>query len=266
LGWCVVASRSFDRWVALDLLARCPLARCSPGDTQSRDALAQESAGAFCMCLTRREAADATPLSSHECQPPCASSLRLHANAPNMRPLPCGGSEAVALFATDRMLEALDKAATTKARQRATAAAKGKPKGSDERCAPMAEACAAAPARKGGVRALYVHAHAADTTRAPPYAAFLGCFDAIQLERAGLTHRPDSALVAATAHAAGGGPAADDAVARCSLGCAAYAHFGVGGEQLVGGGCLCGELRSFRWRRDEDGVRGLRQKALRSLT
>ena len=60
------------------------------------------------MCLTREEAARATPVSERECRPSCASSGRLHANQPGMVPaLPCGGSEAVALFSTRHTIEAL---------------------------------------------------------------------------------------------------------------------------------------------------------------
>ena len=226
-----------------------------------------EAAGTFCMCLTAEEAASATQISERECRPSCASSGRLHANVPSTGPaLPCGGSEAVALFSTPRTVEALAAAA-------ATTASPAMMKNAGDACAPMAEPCASATPskRKAGVRALYVRGGSARAGATPTadgaapkeaeHFVFLGCFEARALERRGLSSRPD-------ARQPGWRRRGDDAdpVVRCSRGCARHAYFAVGGARLVGGACVCGELPTITWRRDAEGIKGLHARALRTLT
>ena len=83
------------------------------------DVYALESAGNFCMCLTSDEAAATTAISERECRPSCASSGRLHANLPGLAvPLPCGGSEAVAMFRTQPAVAALAADAVARAQAR----------------------------------------------------------------------------------------------------------------------------------------------------
>ena len=60
--------------------------------------------------------------------------------------------------------------------------------------------------------------------------------------------------------------ATTDAVLRCSMGCARHSHYAVGPAWLVGGPCLCGDLPTVAWRRDAEGLTGLRARSLRSLT
>ena len=92
------------------------------------------------------------------------------------------------------------------------------------------------------------------TTPAEEYFAYVGCFDAALLERRGVDKRP------------GGAAASSSDPLRCSLGCAPFSYFAVGSEGLVGGSCLCGDLPTITWRRDEEGMVGLKRIALRSLT
>ena len=110
-----------------------------------------------------------------------------------------------------------------------------------------AKLSAAASAGGGAATEHYVH---------------LGCFESAALERKGLNRRPEGRMAGA---AASHGRAAD-AVLRCSLGCARFAYFAVGRAHLVGGPCLCGDLPIVHWRRDAEGIDGLRAKGLRSLT
>ena len=222
-----------------------------------------ENAGMFCICLSTSELHAASLISPSECKPSCASSGRLHANHPGSDSgLPCGGSEALAVFSTRHVIDTLDAAASQRAAQHAP---------ERDKCAPMAEPCAEVPAarrRGSGVRALYVRggsvramsSHRATDTADAEYFVYLGCFDALALERKGLAARPD---------VRGGKPHAgerDDAVMRCSRGCARHAYFAVGPARLVGGGCVCGELATIRWRRDAEGLKGLHKQSLRSLT
>lgn len=204
-------------------------------------------------------------VSERECRPACASSGRLHANQPwGAPPLPCGGSEAVALFFTQPMLDALAAASRARARSRAK---KGRDDATD-RCAPMAETCDERPrggGARGAVRQLYVRGRIAADGDAPSaddeYFVYLGCFEASALERRGLASRPDPRAAARLPRTH-----ADDAALRCSLGCARFSHFAVGAAHLVGGACLCGDLGSVTWARDAEGIGGLHARALRSLT
>ena len=233
-----------------------------------------EAAGGFCMCLTREEAARATPVSERECRPSCASSGRLHANQPGMVPaLPCGGSEAVALFSTRHTIEALGAAAASRARWRAGHGGRNASEAEHaDRCAPMSEACVASAVRGAharGIRALYVRGVSGRGGGGPPLDAstehfvYMGCFDAAALEGHGLNARPAPDAAALPRAATG---AADDGALQCSLRCSKYSHFGVGAPRLVGGPCLCGNLGTITWRRDAEGMPGLRSKSMRSLT
>ena len=121
----------------------------------------------------------------------------------------------------------------------------------------MAEPCAAASLapRRGGVRALYVRGGAPGVA-SPEHYIYLGCYLASSLESKGLSSRPDARA----------GSREKEHVLRCAKGCARYAYFAVGEPSLVGGACVCGDLPTFEWRRDADGIQGLRKRALRSLT
>ena len=253
-------------------------------------------AGSFCFCLASADVEAATRINPLECRPSCASSGRVHQQLPGQSiPLPCGGSEAVAVFSTAQATRAMQAAATARPATRSTT----------ERCAPMAEPCAemenegrrrdSGRSRARPLRALYVHSTAADRVTGatddgghargasgaagatgvagasgavgaggvPPSSWFvhLGCFDDLALARSGISTRP--ALPHTARYAAS--PAAMDAP-TCSAGCAHHAYFAVGAPELVGGPCLCGNLPTVYWRRDAEGVRGLRKNGLRSLT
>ena len=240
-----------------------------------------EAAGLFCMCLTRDEATRAMPITERECTPSCASSGRLHGHLAGQRAaLPCGGSEAVALFATKPVLGHLIAATFAHTLSAPRARNLGARSGGNvsvytERCAPMAEACDSAELksayRRRGVRVLYVRSsHPRTPTKAraeSDRSVLLGCFDAAALEKKGLSARPGvheigAAEVTVDPKAAHGG----DMMRWCSRGCARYAYFAVGPAQLVGGPCVCGKLRMLEWRRDEEGLRGLQRKGLQSYT
>lgn len=289
-----------------------------------------EEAGGFCMCLSTAEAEHATALSEHECQPACSAALRLHSTHQNeVESLPCGGSEAVALFDTRAVLKAmalgsgasehsadgtashsqldhsqLDHSADGTASQAAASAkmsAKnrgGSARRSFERelCAPMADPCmsaATAPATGAQlrVRSLYVHlseAHRAriDVTGVAHHRVLLGCFADAQLQRHGVARRPTAtsshggalekgnafsepseegnAFRSSRSRSGGGssGSSYDFRVLSCSQACSQHTFFAVGSERLVGGPCLCGELPLVTWKRDAQGIDGLRKIAL----
>lgn len=94
----------------------------------------------------------------------------------------------------------------------------------------------------------------------------VGCFEDAQLQSYGISHRP-----AASMGRAGPSPDASsrigrDNVVECAERCAGFGYFGVGAERLVGGPCVCGEMPIVEWRRDEEGLDGLKRKTLRSST
>jgi hypothetical protein len=168
------------------------------------------------MCLSTAEAEHATALSEHECQPACSAALRLHSTHQNeVESLPCGGSEAVALFDTRAVLKAMalgsgaseHSADGTASQAAASAKMSAKNRGGSARrslvrelCAPMADPCmsaATAPATGAQlrVRSLYVHlseAHRAriDVTGVAHHRVLLGCFADAQLQRHGVARRP----------------------------------------------------------------------------
>ena len=85
----------------------------------------------------------------------------------------------------------------------------------------------------------------------------LGCFEDAALQRHGLSRRPSLPPHPTERPAAAGANALE-----CSRACARYAYFAVGSERLVGGACLCGDLPLLSWRRDAEGMDGLRKKGL----
>ena len=281
-----------------------------------------EEAGGFCMCLSTAEAEHATALSEHECQPACSAALRLHSTHQNeVESLPCGGSEAVALFDTRAVLKAMALGSgasehsidgtASQAAARAKMSAKNRG-GSARRslvrelCAPMADPCmsaATAPATGAQlrVRSLYVHlseAHRAriDVTGVAHHRVLLGCFADAQLQRHGVARRPTAtsshggalekgnafsepsekgngfsepseegnAFRSSRSRNGGGssGSSYDFRVLSCSQACSQHTFFAVGSERLVGGPCLCGELPLVTWKRDAQGIDGLRKIAL----
>ena len=265
-----------------------------------------EEAGGFCMCLSMAEAEQATALSDHECQPACSAALRLHSTHQNeAESLPCGGSEAVALFDTRAVLKAMalgsgasehssDGAASyaaTSAESQGGSARRGLARNlARELCAPMADPCtsaATAPATgaQQRVRSLYVHLSEAlrariDVTGVAHHRVLLGCFADAQLQRHGVARRPSatapdggaleegnafrSSRSSSGGSRSGGssGSSYDIRVLSCSQACSQHTFFALGSERLVGGPCLCGELPLVTWKRDAQGIDGLRKIAL----
>ena len=257
--------------------ASCALACAPHAHAGGLGVYGLEEAGRFCMCLSAADAATATPLSGSECQPACSSAARLHMTLPGQSmPLPCGGSEAVALFSVDEALLAMGAAAAARGLH---AAANERPR---EMCAPMSEpcfsllaqasaACTSPPCQEERVRELYVQAVArgghdggAASTSFVPARILLGCFDETDLTHHGLTHKPMPPRHRAAKDAAD--QATHDSVVSCSRGCARYAYFAFGSDRLVGGSCVCGDMPLVTWNRDAEGLDGLKQKTIRSRT
>ena len=253
-----------------------------------------ESAGSFCMCLSKEEAAAAVRLNERECHPPCSSSSRVHRTGKGWgpEPLPCGGSEAVALFDTQPFLDAMAGAASERERGRLTEQqrrrqqqrshlspaemqqrpSRARPR--REMCQPMAEPCAsplgsAAARSSRRVRTLYVHAPTpgggtpARSGLVPDHRVILGCFADDELQRAGVSHVPSTLRKPPGSPGEAAGEGHDELAMRCSAGCTGYKYFAVGHAGLVGGPCLCGNMETVSWRRDAVGIEPLKQRSLR---
>ena len=223
------------------------------------DRFGLENAGSFCMCLSATEAAAATPLSERECHTPCSSAGRIHRTLFGPQPLPCGGSEAVAVFETRQVLDAMGRGAMARERSKAR---------SSEMCQPMTEPCADAGGSSSplqATRTLYVHAPKGRGGSAnglvPDQRVILGCYLDAALQRFGVSRPPAVPLPPARQGAGGGSH--DEVALRCSRGCAAHAFFAVGSERLVGGPCLCGEMALVEWKRDAEGMEPLKKRTLK---
>ena len=222
-----------------------------------------ESSGTFCFCLPATAASGGgATLHPAECATPCSTRptaierSRVHWEPLEGGELPCGGIEAVAVFDTNVALANItttaacaEPAATPDAapRRRLAERMRIRQRGRLPRalasaargggCLEIVTSCALSETRGALPRDVFVHA-SLDGYRPLAAAALLGSFDEGELRRRHKWRRP-AALGT-----------------DCASACADVAYFAVG----RGGSsdCLCADAPPARWRRDQDGLSGLK--------
>ena len=228
-------------------------------------------------------AALARPLHPIECASPCAAGGDTwNHHQGRARALPCGGNEAVALYRTRAALADLGAISPSRRDLGAISArSDGAPLCADYRacaggngtsmpCVETARTCAlseiSSPARE-------VYVHRRSRVGAHARVALVGCFDAIALGR-------QTQWVDVKAGQLGDDGGAVTA-ASCSAACVEYRYFTIAarhqglepprGRSLRGEylgprpPCLCGDVATATWIRDEEGLRGWNKKALQPL-
>jgi len=240
------------RWTHVSCAAAC----------QNHEDFGLEDSGHFCFCLSRRMVDVAHTIHPSECAAPCGTSgnlppyLRQRSNT-----LPCGGVEAVAVFDTASVLAALEPPNTI------STCGDGVPLQAPS-CYEVTFLCHDS-ATTDQSRALYVQLRQGENgaRQGRSVVVYLGCFSYADLSHhAKWTARPLRMPVPKRFHTSQEGGSVDGAEARaaaaCSAACADSEYFAIAARQPTMH-CICtSDLHPAVWRRDRDGMNGLRRASL----